>query len=188
MTWIDPDRNPEAWDQALIAGSPCLGLSTITGGDYELGWDAKQGTGKADATTIATGKKLSECTLRLTFADGAQGLTAEDQLLWYTQQLVPLLMESEQAKKSLDFYHPQVSEPPININSVVVKKITPVQTSEDGLRWVEISLLQYRKPKAAQVGKPSGSKSKAAPNAEPTAMDAQDIQIADIVGEIQENW
>lgn len=175
MVWIDPNTSPDAWDQALIAGVPCLGLSTITGGDYELGWDIKQGTGKSNATTIATGKKLTECVLRLTFADGCQGLSAEDQLLWYTDQLVPLLMESESAKKALDFYHPQVSEPPISLTSVVVKKITPVQISEDGLRWVDISLLQYRKPKAVGVGKPNGSASKTP--SQPTAQSEQDRRL-----------
>ncbi|MCA9643677.1 MAG: hypothetical protein KC492_23455, partial [Myxococcales bacterium] len=66
MTWIDPDKNPEAWEQAIIGGVPTLGLATVSGGKYTLGWDAKKGTAKSGASTVFTGKELAECTLTIT--------------------------------------------------------------------------------------------------------------------------
>lgn len=186
MTWIDPDRFPEAWEQAIIGGVPTLGLATVSGGAYVLGWDAKKGTAKSGASTVFTGRELSECTLKITFADGAQGLSAEDQINQWDEQIVPILTQSENGKTAVDFYHPSVSEPPIELTSVVVKEIGQIQVQGDGLRTVEVKLLKYVKPKPAPAGKPSGSASKS-PGA-PTAKDAMDQQIEDLTGQVKELW
>ncbi|MEZ4230894.1 MAG: hypothetical protein R3B89_17095 [Polyangiaceae bacterium] len=180
MTWVDPDKHPEAWEQAIIGGVPTLGLATVSGGKYSLGWDAKKGTAKSGASTVFTGKDLSECTLTIRFADGAQGLSASDQVSQFVDQIVPILQKSENGKTAVDFYHPSVSEPPIELTSVVVKTIGQIETQDDGLKTVTVELIQFKKPRAAKVGKPAGSESKAETN-QPTAADAADFQILDLV-------
>src|SRR5690606_10736930 len=129
---------------------------------------------KTGASTIYTGKDLSDCVLKIVFADGAQGLSASDQISQFLDQIVPILQTSENGKTAIDFYHPSVSEPPINLISVVVKSISQLDVQPDGLKSVTVELIQYRKPKAAAVGKPSGSAAKSPEP--PTAKDAQDIQ------------
>ncbi|MCB9584374.1 MAG: hypothetical protein H6718_03205 [Polyangiaceae bacterium] len=182
MTWIDPDKNPEAWEQAIIGGVPTLGLATVSGGKYTLGWDAKKGTAKSGASTVFTGKELAECTLTITFSDGAQGLSASDQIDQFLGQIVPILQKSENGKTAIDFYHPQVSEPPIGLTSVVVKTIGQIEKQDDGLKTVTVELIQFKRPRAAPVAKPTGSASKSP--SEETAQDAQDR----VINELREVW
>ncbi|MCB9584549.1 MAG: hypothetical protein H6718_04095 [Polyangiaceae bacterium] len=185
-SYIDPDLNPEAYDQAIIGGVPTLGIATVSGGKYSLAWDAKKGTAKTGASTVFTGKDLSECTLKLTFADGAQGLSQADQISQFVEQIVPILQTSATGKQAVDFFHPSVSLEPINLTSVVVKTIGQIEMQDNGLKSVSIELIQYVKPKPARVGKPSGSASKTPAGS--TAQDAMDREIEQLTEEVKELW
>lgn len=185
-SYIDPDLNPEAYDQAIIGGVPTLGIATVSGGKALWSWDSKKGSGKSGASTVFTGKDLSDCVLKITFADGAQGLSQADQISQFVEQIVPILQTSATGKTAIDFFHPSVSLEPINLTSVVVKSIGQIEMQDNGLKTVTVELLQYVKPKPARVGKPSGSASKTPAGS--TAQDAMDKEIEALTQEVKELW
>ncbi|MEZ4375506.1 MAG: hypothetical protein R3B07_32140 [Polyangiaceae bacterium] len=184
MTAVDVEDDPVVWDRAVLGGHGTPGHITVSGGAASYNWDAKAGTGKSGATTVFTGDDLTEITVRLEFADGIRGLSAKEQRREWFDVIVPILQRSADGKTAIEFYHPAVSEPPINLTAVVTKKIGQLQIEENGLTWVEFTLLKYVKPKPKPAGKPAGAKANA--YGPPTAQEQHDAEIEKLTGYVNE--
>lgn len=183
MAAIDFELDPTTWDIAVIAGHGTPGHISISGGEVVWNWDAKAGTGKSGATTIFTGQDLTEITVTLTFADGIRGLTAIEQRREFFTVIVPILEKTSDGKTALDFYHPAVSEPPINLTAVVCKTIGQLEVEDNGLSRISFKLLKYVKPKPKPVGKPAGAKTSADKS---SAKDDVDKEIEELTKQLKE--
>lgn len=184
MTAVDVEDDPTTWDIVLLANIGTPGHARVRGGKAIYKWDAQAGTGKSGATTIFTGEDLSELTVRLEFADGVRGLSAKEQRAEWFNVVVPILEKSADGKTAIDFYHPAVSEPPVNFTAVVTKEIGQLEVEENGLTWVEFTLLKYVKPKPKPAGKPAGAKKN---TEQPTAQDDAKEAAAAIMDEVNDS-
>lgn len=181
MSEIDPDIIPDLWDFCLIGGHSTSGICEITQGGRVLKWEKKAGFGSAGATTKLTGIEPGEFQIKISFYDKVFGQTAKEQRDYHEQTILPLLKEAEAGKKSLDFYHPAVSEPPMSCTAVVPQKVGIYEQDSNGLWTVTISMLQYLKPKPA-VGAPAGAKKKQ----QPAALDENEKRIQELTKQLKE--
>ncbi len=184
MTAVDIEQDPITWDMVVLGGHATPGVARLSGSKALYKWDSKAGVGKAGASTVFTGQDLPSVTVRLSFADGIRGLTAREQRREWKDRIVPILQRSADGKTAIDFYHPQVSDEPIGLRSVVTKSIGPIEYTDNGSTSVEFELLAYRKPKAARVGSPSGSRSNSANGS--VAKDETDAEIEALTQQLQD--
>ncbi len=181
MSELDPDIIPEAWDNALLGTTITPGLITLSQGGRVLKWDAKPGLGQSGATTKLTGIEAGEFEMTIEFWDGVLGTSAAEQRTHWETQCLPLLKEAESGKFAIEFYHPAVSEPPMNVRSVVPKKIGMYeQDKQTGVWKVTCSMLAYGKPKPAS-GTPKASKA-----ALPAPLDPNEKKIAQLTQQLKE--
>ena len=150
----------QAWDLALIGGVPTPGIATVSGAERVVKWDERDGKGADGASTFFEGAQLTKFTLTLSFADGVNGETIDEQIDRYQTFIVPVLEQGTSGKTALDFYYPSISEAPINVRSVVPDAIGQLAQDANGAWSVAIKLIQYVKPKAVKSGKPKNSAQK----------------------------
>ena len=166
-----------------LANIATPGIARVSNGKATYKWDAQAGTGKSGATSVYTGDDLTEITVRLEFSDEVRGLTAKEQRREWFDAIVPILERSADGKTAIEFYHPAVSGPPINLTSVVTKEIGQLQVEDNGLTWVEFTLLKFAKPKPKPAGKPAGAKKNVQ---QPTAQDQAKADAQAIMDEVNE--
>ncbi|MCA9594101.1 MAG: hypothetical protein KC776_12345 [Myxococcales bacterium] len=147
----------------------------MSGGGLPVKWDAAKGYGTTPGTKLV-GFDLQRFQLRILYAEGINGLSSFEQRYIVDAKIRPLLETTLGGKVAVDFYHPAVSEAPINIRSVVLENWGQLEPADDTGLWVQpITLLKFSKPKVA-IGKPKASKNSA--SKQPTAQDAADKDIA----------
>ncbi len=173
---INPLVTPNAYDVIRLGGVISEGQAEVTNGASPRKIDVRKGNGLSGATTVFTGIDIKAFNVRLTFWDQAQ-------IEWYGSIFAPLLAlpPSGKSPKSLDFYHPLVSEPPINIRAVLVENVTQLLQTGDGIWTVDISLMPFRPPKPA-LAKPAAAAKKDAPKPQ----DANDKLIERLTKQVDE--
>jgi hypothetical protein len=162
----NPLRTPDLYDVIRLAGKTSPGQCDLSGAHAPRKWDVFRGFGLSGATTVFTGIDIDKFSVRLSFWD-------PDQIDDYNTNFAPLLALPPRGKrpKSLDFYHPQASDPPIGIRSVGVQDVTQLQQVGDGLWAVDILLIPFIPPKP-HVAKPIASSDE-----RPKPEDARDRKI-----------
>ncbi len=163
------------WDSILLGGLRSPGQAIVTGGILPSKWDVRRGYALSGATTVFTGIDIKSFSVKLLFWDEAD-------IEHYNILFVPMLGRPPQGKfpKSLAFYHPAVSEPPIGIRAVGVESVSQLKLEDEtGLWSVEIQLIPYKPPKPA-IAKPI-----AAGPAKPKPQDAGDIMIQDLSAQLK---
>lgn len=145
----NPLRTPKLWDTFKLGGVISPGQCEVEGGHSPRKWDVWRGFGLSGAATVFMGIDIDKFTIHLIM------WTAE-QFDDYNANLVPILATPPRGTrpKALDFYHPSVSEPPLNVRAVGVVDITQPKMIGDGELWgVDIMLIPYMPPKP-HVAKP----------------------------------
>lgn len=151
----NPFRTPSLYDTFRIAGVQSPGQCDWEGGHSPRKWDIWRGFGLSGATAVFAGIDIDKFTMHLV-------LWNEAEFDLYNTNLVPILEVPPRGKrpKALDFYHPALSDPPINIRSVGVVDVTAAKRIDDlGLWGVDIFLIPYTTPKPA-IAKPIASNDK----------------------------
>lgn len=153
----NPFLTPALFDTFQLAGVRSPGQCEVEGGHSPRKWDVWRGFGLSGATTVFTGIDIDKFTIHLALWNAAEYDA-------YFRDLVPLLEIPPRGKrpKALSFYHPSVSEPPLNFHSVGVVDVTQPRRVDDlGLWGVDIFLIPHTtakpaiaKPIAADDGKP----------------------------------
>lgn len=181
---IDPSTDPDAWDYAVLGGIPTPGLCIIKGASKVLGWDKRKGQGTSGASTVYTGDELTEFSMRLELYPGVRGLDLRTQLDVIDQELLPVLAAASSGKSAVDFYHPAVADPPVDVRAVVPVDLGQLEQEGDLWTWT-VKFLQFKKPKPA-IGKPSASKSKGGTSKDQTtAKDAIDEEIEALTKQVK---
>jgi hypothetical protein len=173
---LNPLRNPDAFDVWFLAGQKSPGLSEVAGASNPRGWDEQKGYGLSGATLVYTGDGLAQFSIKVF-------LWEDDHFEeWETFKILLKKAPIGTRPKALDIYHPILED--LEISSVVVEDRTQLTEvpGEAGMFFVEVKFKQYRAPQPA-VGKPAGSQSKPE---EPTAEDAFDRTIEDLMKQVQE--
>ena len=151
-----PDEVPELFDVLVIAGVESPGLCTVES-SRPFDWDVKKGKGSSGATSTYQGKGLAKVkvTLRL-WKDYETGV---DHYGDYLTRFLPVLFDVTQDSKpqAVDVYHPYLAA--LGISSCTVEEISTPKNNGQGVREVQIDLLEFRQPRPAG-GTPGGSKSK----------------------------
>ena len=157
-------------DYLIIGGERSPGLAIITGGNKAFGWQVNKGTYLSGATVVPTGDELAEFTVQFILHD------ENDYPLWeayakkYFAKALFKVPGSADTTYALGIKHPILNGPPLNIDKVVVKKITPMLNDGTGLWTATVDFLQYRKPVPALGKPPAAIPSAATPK--PTATTA----------------
>ncbi len=182
----DPGLAPDGWNIAFIAGELTPGIVSIEGEGLKLKWDDAKGTGTSGATSKFVGRDISKFTMKVTFVEGYFGMTEFEQRLKWSEVIIPLMSTAFEGKTALDFYHPAVSEPPIDIRSVDIEHIRPMRKDSDTGFWsVSVDFKRYARPKPG-LGTPSGSskkKNKKAKDAADVEIDKLSLELATLSGE-----
>jgi len=173
---------PVARDYILIGGDRSPGVVTVDSCDSPRGWDIRKGYALSGATVVPTGDELS--TVELTF-----GFWTADQITaWqafaakYFDKAVRLIPGSL-TPKALSIQHPVINGAPLRVTEVVVKDCSALQNDGTGFWTARVVLLQYRKPQPALAKPPAAIP--AAQQPKPTAQDAQDREIQQLLVEHQ---
>lgn len=171
-------------DYILCGGDKSPGKCTPKGFNSPRGWDERQGYGKSGATLVPKGNPLAEGTLHFEFWDES------DLPLWYAfadkyfsadVRFVP----GSQTPRALSIYHPLLAAPPLKYGEFVVLDCTQLEQDEEtGLWFADVKLKQYRKPVA--VPQAPAAAIPAAQQPQPTAQDAADRQIEELMKQLQE--
>jgi hypothetical protein len=184
MTAVDPDIIPELYDFAMIAGHATPGLCQISQGGKVLKWDSKPGFGQDGATIKLTGIEPGEFDMKLIFYHVQDGVPGWDSRNLYLTQILPELESTADGKKAVDFYHPLVSEPPMNVTAVTVKKFGVLEQDGDGTWSVTHKLMRWYPPKKAG-GAPNGAKKK---DKKEDVLDENQKRIEELTKELKEVW
>jgi hypothetical protein len=173
---LDPITNAPAWHVLLVAGQPSPGIVVgVEGFDRETGWDVKKGKGAKGAQLTltndppASGRFVFHAWLPFHFTQWAA--------------FIPLLSYSpgKEAPQAVSIYYPSLAD--IDINSIVVKKISPLRHIGKGKYERVIEMIEWTPPpKASIVASPSkaietNAGQSAGPQPDPIA-DAQQREIA----------
>ena len=149
----NPLENPEAFHSAIVAANVWPG-DVLMGDEAAIDrtWKEEKASGSSGAGITFDGEGLAE------FPVVFRAWNVEHFRAW-DEVFFPLLLAAPEGKnaKALDFYSAKTA--PLNIASVVVKKLPAMSTLDDkGLWGWKVVFKQYREPKPAG-GKPNGSKS-----------------------------
>ncbi len=146
----NPIAVPSVYDYAILGGDVITpGQADILHGKSKRKWDIRRGYGLSGAISVYTGLDIEQFILRLKMWESAQ-------IDYYSRKVVPLLEAPERGKApaAIKFFHPSVSDPPINIRAVGVVEVSQLEQVEDGLFQVEIVLIPYTGPPKPAVVKP----------------------------------
>lgn len=182
MANIDPDMVPDMWDIALIGPTYTPGIAKISpGAALKIKWDKKPATGTSGATTKLTGEEVNEFTLTVKFWPGVNGQSGFEQRFKWENEILPLLKEAKKGKSAISFYHPAVSDEPMNVQAVVPEEIGVYEQDDAGVWSVSVKLIEFRPPKPA-TGSPKGAKKKPGD----TPLDENEKKIAALTKQLKE--
>lgn len=184
---MNPLDDADAYDYIVLAGQRSPGLCEVTDAASVINWDVTKASGQSGATVKYTGDSLIEFTVTF-FA-----WLTEHFVEWETFGRLTGKPAPGAEPEARDIVHPYLTDPDIDVHSVVVKGMTQWNQVEPGKFAKKGKFLQYRAPKAAS-GKPSGSKSSAGAGAggsagagaEPAVKDEYDQMIEDMTRQVQE--
>src|SRR4051794_31094852 len=118
----NPLRDPAAYDSFLLGGVRSSGLVDFYDGSSPRKIDVRRGYGLTGATTVFTGIDIKPFRAVLRFWEASQ----IDQ---YNTELVPLLAVPPFGKRprALSFFYPLLSDPPLDVKSVLVNDVTQLE-------------------------------------------------------------
>lgn len=163
-------------DSVFMAGKVTPGAARIRKASDPRTWEVRKGYGISGANTVFTGDDIKPFSIDVTL------WTAEHFEEWTS--FAKVLVKPTQATrwKAIGIFHPILRIAPLNISAVVVLDVSQFDTDDQGLWMCTIELLPFRKPKPALV-KPSAA-IPGVPKAAPTAQDAADKKINDLMGQV----
>lgn len=161
-------------DSFVLGGDTCPGQAIITGGNKTFEWQVNKALWMSGATVAPLGDNLAEFDILVGLwdpADWVPWLAFAHKYLSTSVVTAP----GGLGALALGIEHPVLNCPPLNIDKVVVKSVSPMVNDGTGYWSCTIKFLQYRKPKVA-LGRPNAA-IPAAAVAKPTAQDAQEQKI-----------
>lgn len=173
----NPLRDSSVFDVVILGGVATPGIARVYGGQSPRKIDVRNGYGLSGAVTVFTGIGIEPFTVQLELWEAAH-------IDEYNARIVPMLARPPFGKqpRALSFYYPLVSDPPIDIKSVIVKNAKQlVQVDETGLWVAEFELMPFKAPKPA-LAKPIASADPGAPKPQ----DAADQLILNLTKQVQE--
>ena len=157
------------------------GVATVSGAALTRTWDKRKGYGTTGASLVYSGEDLGEFAVTFEFWDWPTQRAA-----WIDFAKRVLVKEpTGSSPKALRIEHWQLNDPPVSIDSVVVKKVGQPEQDDYGLVTVKVDFSQFRSPKAA-LGKPTSTKVPGTKKKQPTAKDAADEQIEKLTKQFKE--
>lgn len=182
---FNPLDNPELYDCISVGGVLCPGFCKIGDVKRKNSWDVKKGKGTLGGTITFVGRE--PVTFTVTF------------YLWLPSHFVAWgnfrkqfdFDPTKTAVTATSVFHPQLDD--IDISSVVIEHITPIQHQGKNLYTIEVGMLEYfPPPKKAASGTPNGTKNGSASGAnkppgtptDPIAT-AQQAEIAKLLAQAQ---
>ena len=185
---INPIANPEAYDRVTIGGVT-WGLCKFSGWKRKHEFDIKKGKGSDGSTITFTGRPPATGTIRfyLYRAGADTGHSVDDWERW-DKEMVPALQydPAKQKVQPVDIYSPFLAR--IRITSVVTESIGTEEDEGQGKWFIPVEFLEFFPASSkSAVSTPDGSKGglSAGEAQQPTAEDAQQKQIADLLKQAQ---
>lgn len=176
-------------DFVVIDGLQSPGVARISGAALKRTFDKRKGYGNTGATSIYTGKDLTEFDVTFEFRNWKGG-DRDDWIdfakrVFVQEPTTKKGTKTSAAPKALRFEHWQINDPPISVTAVNVLEVgQPDTTDETGLVTVKVKFQEYR-PASSGLGKPTGTKVPGVTK-QPTAQDAADLQIQALVKTLKE--
>ena len=167
---------PEAFDTIVIGGEYMPGLAKVGKPKRSFKWDKKEGPGTQGDSLTYRGSRLVDFVIDLTFWESEQ----IDE--WDAKQ--PGLEPDPRSVRALDVVHPVLER--LKVRAIVVAEIGGLEDRGAGEWGVQIGINEYKAPpKVNASGSPNGSKSSSGKggNAAPTALSAQEQEIARLLAE-----
>jgi len=153
---MNPVDHAEVFETVTIGGVTWSGTCEIAGLAYEMGWDVQDAKGANGASLARVGRKLSKFTLRFNMVlDQQQGIDQFEE--WYVSVL-PVLKSSFAGKDPVGLLieHPDCQA--LEVESVVVEKISAVAHDYAGGGYADVSVIQFAPAKKVSTKGPGGSK------------------------------
>jgi hypothetical protein len=177
--YANPLLNPSAFDVVVCAGVSSPGVFKLRGGGRPYKWDIKDAAAAQGATETYLGWKVSENIVgRFEFWESSQ-------IDEFFNTFLPVLKydATKTNPQPIQIVHPVLLAN--DITSVVTQNIGPL--THEGLQlWiVEVEWAEYRQPPKKNVTTtPTGTNTNGDPKKKkPTAQDAQDLQIQQLLTE-----
>lgn len=169
--------SPPGQDYIILGGAKSPGKATVLGAGSPRKWDKQMGYGQSGASLAYTGDDLSEFEVQIDIWDKAQWREWND----FAKVLDKRPKGRLGPEGAFFIKHPVLNRAPISITSVVVLDVSGWEQDDTGLWTCRIKFSAYRKPRLA-LGKPNSAIDSVAGET-PTAADAADRKIADLLGE-----
>ncbi len=165
-------------DHIVLGGVRSPGKCTLSGHDRKANWDVKAGQGQIGASTTLKDIPLIEFTATFYLTIDPSATDDEEEEMYDFLELVESTVSGPKPK-ALDIYHPDLADQ--DITSVVKASIGGATYDGKGGKTYVVKFQEYKAPKP-KGGSPSGSSSKAGPNA-PDPNAAANAEIAKLTAE-----
>ena len=188
LVLLDPISDPSSFDVVTIAGRDSPGLAQVGDPTRSYQWDIKVGKGAYGSTTTFTGRVPAE--FSVTFTLWRKAHFAAWELFCNALKYDPAKIKYDPATlwvsgvTAVDIYHPSLAQ--LDINKVVVKKITGLVHKGKGVWTTRVDFLEwYPPPKLSVVATPAGS---TPINGLPTdiAAQAKEAQVASLAAQARQ--
>lgn len=160
LSLLNPIDDPRAFDSVIVKGRESPGLAQVGDVSREYEWDVKVGKGAFGSTTTFTGRVPARFAVTFT-------LWTQDHFSQWEDFVSSLKYDPTKIKynpdtlyvsgvSAVDIFHPVLVN--LDINSVVVQKISGLVHKGRGVYTATIDFLEYYPPpKLSVVATPAGS-------------------------------
>ena len=160
LSLLNPIDDPRAFDSVIVKGRESPGLAQVGDVSREYEWDVKVGKGAFGSTTTFTGRVPAKFSVTFTlwtqqhfseWEDFVSSLKYDPTKIKYNPDTLYVSGVS-----AVDIFHPVLVN--LDINSVVVQKISGLTHKGRGVYTATIDFLEYYPPpKLSVVATPAGS-------------------------------
>lgn len=175
----DPLVDPGRWDQMIAAGVVSPGVARLmSGGGREYTWDIRQAPGVQGYTMTYRGWKAGEdIVFRFEFfehPDGPGYATAASQVQSFYLVWLPIwAIDARKIKPDpVSVTHPALFAN--DIQSLLCKRIGPLETDGRMRWWCDMTFLEYRPPKLIAASTPKGATARLG---QPTPQTKKQVEI-----------
>ena len=160
LSLLNPIDDPRAFDSVIIKGRESPGLAQVGDVSREYEWDVKVGKGAFGSTTTFTGRVPAKFSVTFTLWTQDHFSEWEDfvGMLKYDPTKIKYNPDTLYVSgvSAVDIFHPVLVN--LDINSVVVQKISGLVHKGRGVYTATIDFLEYYPPpKISVVATPAGS-------------------------------
>jgi hypothetical protein len=177
------DLGAPTQDYIVLGGFPSPGKAVIRGAGSPRKWDVRDGYGLTGAVTVFMGEGLATFEVDIYCWEDHHFLAWP---IWAKLTLANPPIGARPTSQSIK--HPQLNDPPLTIDQVVVTDVSQWEDIDETGYWMRtIKFLQYRKPRPALVKPfegPPGSPINVKPPVDPEVLIIQQnaAQIAALAG------